>query len=394
MQPQAYILSACRTPIGKFLGALRPFSAVELGTLVVAEAVRRAGLAPEAVEEVIMGNVLSAGLGQNPARQTALRAGLPVRVAALTINKVCGSGLKAVMLARQGIQVGDVEVVVAGGMESMSRAPYLLPKAREGYRLGPGELIDSMIHDGLWDACHQYHMGCTAEVVSVEYHVSREEQDQYAFDSHARANAAIREGRFREEIVPVESAQKGGQALIVERDEGPREDVLLPALAALKPAFQEAGTVTAGNASQLSDGAAALVVVSEAALKRSRCEPMARLVATATSGIEPSLVMMAPLEAIRRVRERAGWSEDDVDLYEVNEAFAAQSVALAREVPLERAKMNVHGGAIALGHPIGASGARILTTLLYALKQRNLRRGVASLCLGGGNAVALAVERL
>lgn len=388
---EAYIVSACRTPVGKFLGSLKALSAVELGTIVVEEAVRRAGIPKEAVDEVIMGNVLQAGLGQNPARQTALKAGIPVKVDAVTINKVCGSGLKAVMLASQGIRLGEVNVVVAGGMESMTNAPYLLMKAREGYRLNHAEMLDSMIHDGLWDVYENYHMGCTAELVSDKYTVTRDEQDQFAFHSHCRALTALKTGRFKDEVVSVRIQQKRGD-LLVERDEGPREDVTLEALARLKPAFQEKGTVTAGNASQLSDGASAVTVLSERALEEFGCVPMARIVASAASGIEPSLVMMAPLEAIREVRRRAGWNDDDVDLYEINEAFAAQTVALSRELPVDLARTNVNGGAVALGHPIGASGARVLTTLLYALKNRRLKRGVAALCLGGGNAVAMAVE--
>ncbi|MFQ5929579.1 MAG: acetyl-CoA C-acetyltransferase [Acidobacteriota bacterium] len=388
----AYIVSACRTPIGKFLGTLRSFSALELGTLVVNEVIHRAGIPKESVEEVIMGNVLSAGLGQNPARQAALRAGVPAQAAALTVNKVCGSGLKAVTLASQGIRVGDVDVVVAGGMESMTNAPFLLPKAREGYRLGHGQMLDSMIHDGLWDAYEDYHMGCTAEVIAQKYDIARQEQDKYALESHCRAVAAIKEGYFKEETVAVKIPRKGGVTLLFEHDEGPRDGGSLESLSKLKPVFKAEGTVTAANASQISDGAAAVTVLSEEALKRLNVEPLARIVASASSGIEPCLVMMAPIEAIRKVQQRASWIDEQVDLYEVNEAFAAQSVALIKEVPLDPARLNVHGGAVALGHPIGASGARILTTLLYALKGRDLKRGIASLCLGGGNAVAMAVE--
>jgi acetyl-CoA C-acetyltransferase len=388
----AYILSACRTPIGKYLGALSSSSAVQLGTIVVKEALQRSGLDVGQVDEVIMGNVLSAGLGQNPARQTALRAGLPVKVSALTINKVCGSGLKAVGLAAQGVRLGDTQVVIAGGMESMSNAPYLLFKARTGYRMGNGEIIDSMIHDGLLDAYEQYHMGCTAEIVCRQYRVSRGSQDHYASQSHKRAVAAMREGRFEAETVPVEVAQRRGQPARVTKDEGPREDTSPEMLARLKPAFEEAGSVTAGNSSQLSDGAAAVTVVSDEVLKTSGKEAMARITAFVTRGVEPAMVLMAPLEAIQAVREKAGWRDDDVDLYEVNEAFAAQMVALCTEVPLDVSRLNVNGGGIALGHPIGASGARVLTTLLYALKQRNGKKGIASLCLGGGNAVAMAVE--
>ena len=388
----AYIVSACRTPIGKYLGALKCFSAVDLGTVVVREAIRRAGIPEESVEEVIMGHVLSAGLGQNPARQTALRAGIPVQVAAFTVNKVCGSGLKAIMLARQAIQVGEVEVVVAGGMESMSNAPFLIPREQKDWPAPEQQILDSMVHDGLREAHQEYHMGCTAEIIAQQYALSRQEQDQYALESHSRAIAALNEGRLRDEIVPVQISQKQGKPLIFERDEGPRVDTSLQSLSQLKPAFEEKGSVTAGNASQISDGAAALTLLSEAALKHLKVEPMARIVAVATSGIEPSLVMMAPVEAIRKVQQRAGWNDAKVDLYEVNEAFAVQSVALIQEIPLDPARLNVHGGAVALGHPIGASGARILTTLLYALKGHALERGIASLCLGGGNAVAVAVE--
>lgn len=389
---EAFIISACRTPVGKFLGALTPFSAVQLGTLVVEEAVRRAGISPLRVDEVIMGNVLQAGLGQNPARQAALGAGLPPAVAAMTVNKVCGSGLKSVTLAAQGIQVGDIDVAVAGGMESMTNAPYLLPGARRGFRMNDAKAVDSMIHDGLWDAYEDYHMGCTGEVVAEKYEVDREAQDAYAARSHSRAAKADSEGLFKAEIVPVEVPQRKGEPLRFERDEGIRADTSAAALARLKPVFKQDGSVTAGNASQLSDGAAALVVASEEAVKRLGRRPLARIVASATSGIEPQLVMMAPEGAIAKVMRRAGWSDSDVELYELNEAFSVQAVALCRKLPLDEERVNVHGGAVALGHPIGASGARILTTLLYALKARGGRRGVASLCLGGGNAVAMAVE--
>ncbi len=389
---EAFILSACRTPIGRFLGALKSFSAVQLGTIVVEEAARRAGLSKDDVDEVIMGCVLTGGLGQNPARQAAIRAGIPPRVAAMTINKVCGSGLKSVTLAAQGIQVGDIDVAVAGGMESMTNAPHLLLGAREGYRMGDVQVVDSMIHDGLWDAYDDYHMGCTGEVVARRYGVSRQEQDQFSVLSHEKAVRALAQGLFREETVAVPIPQRKGDPVLFSEDEGPRSDSTLEGLARLKPVFEKDGTVTAGNASQLSDGAAALAVASGEAVKRLGLRPIARVVASATSGIEPSLVMMAPLEAVRKARGRAGWSENDVDLYEINEAFAVQAVALCREIPLDPEKLNVHGGSVALGHPIGASGARILTTLLHALKSRRARRGVAALCLGGGNAVAMAVE--
>jgi acetyl-CoA C-acetyltransferase len=391
---EAVILSAVRLPTGKFQGALKALSAPQLGALVVKEAVARAGLPPEQVDEVIMGNVVSAGVGQAPARQAAIHAGLPPKVAALTINKVCGSGLKAVMLAAQGIATGDAEVVVAGGMESMSNCPYLLPKAREGLRLGHGQLVDAMIWDGLWDAYDDYHMGCTGEIVAERYGITREEQDRYALESHRRAIAAIKAGKFREEILPVTlPGKKGGEAQVLSVDEPPREDTSLEALARLKPAFREGGTVTAGNAPGVNDGAAALVVTSAEKAKALGLTPLARIVAQAVSGIEPSLVLMTPVEAVRKLWEKTGWSAASVDLVELNEAFAVQALAVIRELGLDPAKVNVNGGAVALGHPIGASGARVLATLLYALKDRGLKRGVATLCLGGGNGVALAVER-
>ena len=389
---EAVILSAVRIPTGRFLGSLKGFSATELGAMVVREAVRRAGVAPDRVDEVIMGNVVSAGLGQAPARQAAIRAGLPHQVAALTINKVCGSGLKAVMLAAQGIASGETDVVVAGGMESMSNCPYLLNKAREGLRLGHGELVDSMIHDGLWDAYEDYHMGCTGEVVAERYGVTREAQDQHALESHRKAIAAIKAGKFEEEILPVPIPQKKGDPLLFAVDESPREDTSLEALAKLKPAFKEGGTVTAGNAPGVNDGAAALVVTSAETAKALGKKPMARIVAQVVSGVEPALVMMAPVPAVRKIWEKTGWNAGSVDLVELNEAFAVQAVAVCKELGLDPAKVNVHGGAVALGHPIGASGARILTTLLHALRDRGKARGVASLCLGGGNGVALAVE--
>jgi acetyl-CoA C-acetyltransferase len=375
------------------MGALKGLRAPELGAMVVREAVRRAGVDPERVDEVIMGNVLSAGLGQAPARQAALGGGLPPKVAALTINKVCGSGLKAVMLAAQGIATGDTDVVVAGGMESMSNAPYLLPKAREGMRLGDGELIDSMVHDGLWEAYEDYHMGCCGEIVSETYGVTREQQDAYALESHRKAIAAIKAGKFKDEILPVPIPSKKSEAVVFAVDESPREDTSLEALARLKPAFREGGTVTAGNAPGVNDGAAALVVTSAETAKGLGRTPLARIVGQTTSGLEPKMVMMTPVPAIRRLWEKTGWSAKDVDLYELNEAFAVQSVAITKELGLDPARVNVNGGAVALGHPIGASGARVLTTLLYAMKDRGARRGLAALCLGGGNGVALAVER-
>jgi acetyl-CoA C-acetyltransferase len=390
----AVILAGARTPVGKFMGALSGFSAVDLGVIAVRAAIERAGIDPQTINEVIMGNVVQAGNGQNPARQVALGAGIPDAVGALTINKVCGSGLKAVMLAANGIKVGEIDMAVAGGMESMTNTPYLLKKARQGYRMGNGELLDSMIGDGLWCAFDDWHMGCTGEVVAQAFNVTRAQQDEYALNSHRKAIAAIREGRFDAEIVPIEIPQKKGQPLVVRTDEGPREDTSLEALAKLKPAFkQEGGTVTAGNAPGVNDGAAALVVTSDEVARRLGRKPMARIVAQATSGVEPKLVMMAPVTAIQKTLERAGWDLADVDLIELNEAFAVQAVAITRELGIDPARLNVNGGAVALGHAIGASGARILVTLLYEMQRRDVRRGLAALCLGGGNAVAMAVER-
>ena len=389
----AFILSAARTPVGKLLGALKDFSAVDLGVIAARAALERASIDPNLVDEVIMGNVIQAGNGQNPARQVALRAGLPNTVAALTINKVCGSGLKSVMLAANGIKLGEIDAAVAGGMESMSGAPYLLKGARQGYRLGNGELIDSMIHDGLWCAFDDWHMGCTGEVVAERYNVTREEQDEYAMNSHRKAVSAMKEGRFEQEIVPVEIPQKRGPALAVGTDEGPREDTSLEVLARLKPAFKEGGTVTAGNAPGVNDGAAAVVVASAEIARKIGRKPLARIVAQATSGVEPKLVMMAPVTAIQKTLERAGWDLAEVDLIELNEAFSVQAVAITRELGINPAKLNVNGGAVALGHPIGASGGRLLVTLLHEMQRRDVKRGLVSLCLGGGNAVAMAIER-
>jgi acetyl-CoA C-acetyltransferase len=391
---EAVIISAVRTPTGKFQGALKGFSATALGAMVVRESVRRASVRPEDIDEVILGCVIQAGLGQNPARQAALHGGIPFGVSAVTINKVCGSGLKAVMMAAQGIQLGDSEIVVAGGMESMTNAPYLIPKAREGYRLGNGVLVDAMINDGLWCAFENYHMGNTGEVVAERYHVTREEQDEYALNSHRKAVAASKAGKFKDEILPVEIPQKKGAPIILDVDESVREDTSLEALAKLKPAFKkEGGTVTAGNAPGVNDGASALVVTSLERARSLNVEPMARIAAQATSGIEPELVMMAPVEAIRKVLKKAGWSLNEVDLIELNEAFAVQAVAIIKELDLDPKKVNVNGGAVALGHAIGQSGSRLLTTMLYEMKRRDVHRGLAALCLGGGNAVAMAVER-
>jgi len=391
---EAVIISAARTPVGKFLGSLKGFSATELGAIVVRESVKRAGVKSEDVDEVIMGCVIQAGLGQNPARQAALNGGLPSTVSAVTVNKVCGSGLKAVMMAAQGVQLGDAEMVVAGGMESMSNAPYLIPKAREGYRLGNGELVDSMINDGLWCAFENYHMGCTGEVVAEEYSISRSQQDEFAVNSHRKAAAAIKEGKFKDEIVPVEIKQKKGPALMFDTDETVREDTTAEALGKLKPAFKaEGGTVTAGNAPSVNDGASAVVVTSLRRARELGVEPMARIVAQAVSGVEPRMVMMAPVEAVRKLFKKTGWSPSEVDLVELNEAFSVAAVAVTRELGLDPEKVNVNGGAVALGHAIGQSGSRLLTTILYELKRRDARRGIVSLCLGGGNAVAMAIER-
>jgi acetyl-CoA C-acetyltransferase len=387
------IVSAVRLPTGKFLGALKPFTAPELGAMVVREAVRRAGIDPAVVDECIMGNVVSAGLGQAPARQAALRAGLFDHVSALTINKVCGSGLKAVMLAAQGITTGDASVVVAGGMESMSNAPYLLAKAREGLRMGHGQVLDSMINDGLWCSFEDWHMGNAGEVVATECGIGRQAQDAYALDSHRKAAEAADSGRFDEEILPVSIPQKKGEPMTFRLDESIRRDTTIEALGKLPPAFAEDGTVTAGNAPPVNDGAAALVITSVARAKELGVTPLARIVAQASSGLDPKHVLMTPVEAIRRVLAKTGWKMSEVDLFEINEAFSVQLIAVLRQLGVDSAKVNVNGGAVALGHPIGASGARILTTLLYALKQRNLNRGIAALCLGGGNGVAVAIER-
>ena len=388
------IVSAVRTPTGKLLGVLKSLTAPELGALVVAEAVRRAGIDAEIVDECIMGNVVSAGAGQNPARQAALNGGLPDHVAAVTINKVCGSGLKAVMLADQGIRAGDIDIAVAGGMESASNTPYLLKKVREGLRLGNSEVLDSMITDGLWCAFEQCHMGNSGEVVAEHYHVGRAAQDEYAARSHQKAAKAADAGLFKEEILPVSIPQRQGPPVIVDRDEPIRADTTAATLSKLKPAFKEGGSVTAGNAPGVNDGASALVVMAEDRAKTLGLPPLASIVAQATSGLAPKFLLMTPVEAVRRVAEKAGWELADVDLFEINEAFSVQLVAVLKELGIDPDKVNVHGGAVALWHAIGSSGSRVLTTLVYALKQRNLKRGIASLCLGGGNGVALAVERV
>jgi acetyl-CoA C-acetyltransferase len=389
------IISGVRTPVGKFQGSLSDFTAPQLGAVVVREAVKRAAIDPKQVDECIMGNVVSAGLGQNPARQAAMFGGLPPEVGAMTINKVCGSGLKAVALAAQAIQTGNSNIVVAGGMESMTNAPYLLPQARKGYRLGNGQLIDSMVHDGLWDIYNDYHMGLTGENVAEKYGITREEQDEFALNSHRKAVSAINECRFKSQIVPIElpAKKKGAAPVLFEKDESPRADTTIEILRALKPAFKKDGTVTAGNAPGVNDGAAAVVVTSAVAAKELNAKPMVRIVAQATSGVDPKWVMMAPVGAVRKIWDKTGWKNDDVDLYELNEAFSVQALGVMRELGLDPNKVNVNGGAVAIGHPIGASGARILVTLIYEMIRRDVHRGIAALCLGGGNAVAMAVER-
>src|SRR5579862_2787317 len=392
---EVVIISGVRTPVGKFQGSLSDFSATQLGAMVVREAVQRARLDPKQVDECIMGNVLPAGLGQNPARQAAIFGGLSPATGAMTINKVCGSGLKAVALAAQAVQTGNSSIVVAGGMESMTNAPYLLPQARKGYRLGNGQVIDSMVHDGLWDVYNDYHMGITGENVAEKHGITREEQDEFAVNSHRKAVAAMKECRFKSQIVPVElpAKKKGAAPVIFDRDESPREDTTVETLRALKPAFKKDGTVTAGNAPGVNDGAAAVVVTSAARAKELGAQPMVRIVAQATSGVEPKWVMLAPVDAVKKIYDKTGWKKDDVDLYELNEAFSVQALGVIRELGLDLNKVNVNGGAVAIGHPIGASGARVLVTLIYEMTRRNAKRGIAALCLGGGNAVAMAVER-
>jgi acetyl-CoA C-acetyltransferase len=392
--PEAVIVSAVRTPIGRFQGGLASLRAPELGAVAVREAVARAGIDPKLVQEVILGHVLQAGVGQNPARQAARGAGLPDEIGSVTINKVCGSGLKAVMLAAQAIRAGDAEVIVAGGMESMSRAPYLLPEAREGVRLGHGKLIDAMVWDGLWDVYNDFHMGMTAEKVAEKYAISREAQDEFAVGSHRKAVAAMSGGKFKEEIVPVPVKQPKGDPIVVAADEGPRADSDLAKLSKLRPAFKkEGGTVTPGNASTINDGAAALVVMSEKRAQQLGCKVLARIRGYATGGMAPEWVMMAPVDAVKKLNEKIGAKPDTYQVVELNEAFAVQAIAVTRECGLDPARVNVHGGAVALGHPIGASGARVLVTLLHAMKQTDKKQGLASLCLGGGNGVAMAVER-
>jgi acetyl-CoA C-acetyltransferase len=388
----AYIVSACRTAIGEFLGGLSSMTAPQLGAIVIREAVQRAGLKPDQVEEVLMGHVVQAGAGQAPARQAAIHGGIPDTVGATTINKVCGSGLKAVMLAAQAIRAGDMEVIVAGGMESMSNVPYLLPKARTGYRLGNGELVDGVIHDGLWCSFKGHHMGNSAEFIARKFNVTREDQDRFSVDSHKKAVAAQKEGAFKDEIVPVMIPQKKGEPKCFCLDERPRPDSSMETLGKLRPAFDKEGSVTAGNAPGLNDGASAVVVMSEAAVKRTGAKPMARINGYATGGVAPEMIFYAPVIAVRKLAEKLGRKTNEWDLIEANEAFAAQAIVDARELNWDMARLNVRGGAVALGHPIGASGTRILTTLLYAMRDKKAKTGLATLCLGGGNAVALSVE--
>jgi acetyl-CoA C-acetyltransferase len=390
----AVILSAARTPTGKFQGLLKGFSAPELGAIAIKEAVQRAGVDPAKIDEVIMGCVVQAGLGQAPARQAALKAGLPPEVSALTVNMVCGSGLRAVALASQAVQLGDADYVVAGGMESMSNVPYALRTARDGFRMGDQKVTDLMIHDGLWCPFENWHMGNTGEVVAEKYQISREQQDEFAYNSHRRAIEARESGRFKDEIVPVEIPQKKGDPVVLDYDEPVRVDTTVESLAKLKPAFKpDSGTVTAGNAPGVNDGASALVVTSLENAEAAGVEPMARIIASATSGIEPKYIMMAPVRGVQNVLKRAGWEMESVDLFELNEAFSVQALGVMKELGLMIEKVNVNGGAVALGHAIGNSGGRVLTTLLYEMRRRDAKRGVAALCLGGGNSVALAVER-
>jgi acetyl-CoA C-acetyltransferase len=388
----AYIVSACRTAIGEFMGGLSSMTAPQLGAIAVREAVRRAGIDPGQIDEVLMGNVVQAGVGQAPARQAAIHGGIPDTVPAMTVNKVCGSGLKAVMLASQAIRAGDADMILAGGMESMSNAPYFLPKARSGYRLGHGELVDGVIHDGLWDSFNDFHMGSAAELIARKFKVTREDQDRFSVESHRRAVQAQKEGAFKDEIVPVMIPQKKGDPKCFCQDERPRSDASMESLAKLRPAFEKEGTVTAGNAPGLNDGASAVVVMSGDAVKRTGAKPLARVNGYAAGGTAPEMVFYAPVIAVRKLAEKLGRKTDQWDLIEANEAFAAQAIVDARELGWDPARLNVRGGAVALGHPIGASGARILTTLLYAMRDRKAKSGLATLCLGGGNAVALSVE--
>ena len=390
---EVVIVSGVRTAQGKFAGALKDFSAPQLGGLVIKEAVKRAGVKPEEVDEVIMGNVVSAGLGQNVARQAAINAGIPYSVGAFHVDKVCGSGLKAIVLAAQAIKAGDADVIVAGGMESMTNCPYVLDKARFGYRLFDGKIIDAMVHDGLWDVYNDFHMGITGEIIAEKYDITREDCDRFALWSHQKAAKATKEGAFKEEMLPVEIKQKKGDPLMFDRDEGIREDTTLEKLAKLKPFFKDNGVVTAGNASQITDGASAVVVMSKEKAKEKGVEPMVTIKGYNTSGVKPEYVMEAPIPGVRALLKKMNLSIDDIDLVEHNEAFSSASVALMKELNIPREIFNVHGGAVAIGHPIGCSGSRILVTLMYAMKRYDKTRGLATICLGGGNAVSMVVER-
>ena len=388
----AYVVSACRTAIGEFMGGLASMTAPQLGAIAIREAVKRAGIDPAEVEEVLMGNVVQAGVGQAPARQAAIHGGIPDSVAAMTVNKVCGSGLKAVMLAAQAIRAGDADVIVAGGMESMSNAPYFLKQARTGYRLGHGELTDGVIHDGLWDSFNNFHMGSAAELIAKKYNVTREDQDRFSVESHQKAVKAWNDDAFREEVTPVLVPQRKGEPKCFCKDERPRPDTTMESLGKLRPAFQKDGTVTAGNAPGLNDGASAVIVMSGDAVKRTKVKPLARVNGYAAGGVAPEMVFYAPVVAVKKLAEKLGRKTNEWDLIEANEAFAAQAIVDGRELHWDFSRVNVRGGAVALGHPIGASGARILTTLLYAMRDRKAKSGLATLCLGGGNAVALSVE--
>lgn len=392
---EVVIVSACRTPVAKFQGSLSTFRAPELGALAIKEALRRAGeLDPGLVDEVIMGNVLQAGLGQNPARQAAIGAGIPTSVGSFTINKVCGSGLKAVMLAAQAIRAGDAEVIVAGGMESMSNAPYLLPDARRGARLGHSQMLDSMVNDGLWDIYNDYHMGITGENAADKHNITREMQDAFAAKSHNKTEDAVNAGRFDEETFAVEIPQRKGDPIVFDKDENWRAGMTPESISGMRPAFKKDGTVTAANASSLNDGAAAVVVMTADKAKELGLTPLARITGYATGGMDPEWVMLAPLVSIRKLSDKLGMAPTDFDLHEINEAFSSAACALTGDLGLDASKVNVNGGAVAIGHPIGASGCRILVTLLHAMKQNSAKTGMASLCLGGGNAVSLAVEAL
>ena len=390
---EVVIASAARTALGSFGGSLKDVPATELGAIVIKEAIKRAGIKGEQVEEVVMGNVIQAGLGQNPARQATLKAGLPNEVPAMTINKVCGSGLRCVALAAQMIKAGDADIVVAGGMENMSAAPYVLDKARWGQRMGDGKLVDAMIKDGLWDAFNNYHMGVTAENIAKEWNLSREEQDAFAAASQQKAEAAIKAGKFKDEIVPVVIPQRKGEPKVFDTDEFPRFGTTTETLAKLRPAFLKDGTVTAGNASGINDGAAAFVVMSAEKAEELGIKPMAKIVSYGSKGLDPAIMGYGPFHATKKALEIAGLTVDDLDLIEANEAFAAQSLAVAKDLKFDMSKVNVNGGAIALGHPVGASGARILTTLLYEMEKRDAKKGLATLCIGGGMGTALIVER-